>query len=516
MLPRHGAGEVPAEPLSMRCVPHNPARCLAAHTQETTVARRMESGPTQLDLDRFRRLVALGLIYRRSDGALVAHSDLQRVPKRLVESWDRPWTPADDAEVQRHCRAGASISAMADCMRRKRHQIVARLAAHGPPPAYPWTDAARRLVIGNSRTWRQAAQALGRPREEVQRIGSRLGSLPDAALPVVRVVPVRQPPIPRSGKAPRDPARQIQIGTQRADGATAEAVHIFGQLLRRGHVALCDGVLQVDQRLLRKPRVRARQDQNGVQPYAERIRDRDQGIIAAAQANVPMEKIARQACMTRWGATLVLRRHGFDFTRMEDLPDTQERRKAVQAAMRTAPSLAALAQQVGLSLGKAAYSVRQIDPNWIARRVQSSLAVRRRQRHERIQRLRMALICRRMSMSQVGRAAGVKRAQPAQILIYGPNEQTAGPLARVLRVPMEWLMEGAGSNPAGISASVAHRLAQQGSSQQRSIQQARRRRCEAALRRWLPRGLTPTRIARQLGFRPDFVRACARRLRDTA
>jgi hypothetical protein len=473
----------------------------------------MGSGPTQLDLDRFRRLVALGLIYRRGDGALVAHSGLQQAPKRLVESWDRPWTPADDTELQRHCQAGASISAMADCMRRKRHQIVARLAAHGPPPVYPWTDAARRLVISNSRTWRQAAQALGLPHEEVQRIGCRLGSQPAPTLPVVRVVSVWKPPSARAGKTPSDPTNQIQIGAQPVNGApAAEAVAIFGQLVRRGHVVLSDGVLQVDQRLLKKPRVRAGRDQNAVQPYAERIRDRDQGIIAAAQANVPMKEIARQAGMTRWGATLVIRRHGIEFTRVQDLPESQERRKMVKAAMRTTSSITALARQVGVHVSVASYMVQQIDPTWSVRRAQSNLAARRHLRSERIRRLRMALICRKMSMALAGRLACVKRSQPSQILIYGPKEQTAGPLARVLRVPVAWLMEGVGPNPAGISTSIAHQLAQHGASQQRLIQLVRRQRCEAALKRWLPRGWTPTRIARQMGLRPDYVRARARRL----
>lgn len=472
----------------------------------------MTSGPTQLDLDRFRRLVALRLIYRRGDGALVAHPELQRAPQRLVQAWDRPWTPADDAELQRHIQAGASISAMADCLHRKRYQIIARLAEQGPPPAYPWTDAARRLVISNSRTWRHAAQVLGRPRAEVQRLGSRLGSQPDPTLPVVRVVPVRRPPRPRVGTPPIDPAQQIQISTQPADSAPAEAIRLFSQLLRRGHIAFSAGVLEVDHRLLTRPRVRAPQDSLADQPYTERIRDRDQAILAAAQANVPMEEIARQAGMTRWGATLVLRRHGLDFTRRQDRPEIQERRQAVQAAMRTAPSITALACQVGIPVGIATYLVRQIDPTWSSRRRASNLVVRQRLQRERIQRLRMALICRQMSMSQAGREAGIQRSQPAQILVYGPNEQTAAQLARVLRVRAEWLLHGRGPKPVGISASIARQLAQHGPSQQRSIQQTRRQRCEAALRRWLPEGWTAARIARHLGFRAEFVRACVTRL----
>lgn len=426
----------------------------------------MASGPTHLDLNRFRRLVALRLIYRRSDGALVAHPDLQQVPQRLVEAWDRPWTPADDAALVRHGQAGASISAMADCMRRKRYQIVARLAAHGLPSAYPWTDAARRLVINNSRTWRQAAHALGRPRAEVQRIGRRLGGQPDPTLPVVRVVSARQSSKPCTGKTNSDPAQLIQIGTHGADGATAEDVRIFSQLLRRRHLVLCDGMLFVDQRLLTKPRARAPRDMQANKPYTERIRDRDHGIIAAAQAHVPMEEIARQAGMTRWGATLVLRRHGRDFTRLQDRPVIQERRQAVRAAMRTAPSITVLARQVGIPVGAATYLVRQIDRTWSIRRRESNLAARRRQRSERIARLRMALLCRRISMSQAGRDAGVQRSQPAQILIYGPNEQTAAQLARVLRVPAEWLLHGTGPQPVGISSTIARRIAQ---SQQRSI-----------------------------------------------
>lgn len=480
----------------------------------------MIAGPSQLDIDRFRRLVALGLICRRSDGALAAHSDLQKVPKRLVESWDRPWTPADDAELQRHCQDGASISAMADCMRRKRCQIVARLAAHGPPPAYPWTDAARRLVISNSRSWRHAARALGVPRADAQRVGRRLRAKPDPTVPMVRVslADKRHPERPNGHRVPIDAHERIEIGDQPADATpSVHDAKAFGRLLRLGHVAVReDGTLVVDQRLLVKPRERAAyrvevRDADG-QRYADRISARDARIVAATKAYIPVAEIARQEGMTRWGVTLVIRRHGIDFTPLRDRLESKALRAAVRAAMRSSPSLPALAHQVGLSLGKASYMVRQIDPTWVARRAKANLTARRRLRRERIERLRMALICRQMSMNQAGRAAQVQRTQPGQILVHGPNAETVGLLARVLHVPEAWLSDGTGPAPAGISAGIARRLVQRGSSQQGAARLARRQRCEAALRRLQPKGWKAARIARHLGYAAHYVRTCARRL----
>lgn len=413
----------------------------------------MQTDPTQEDLERFRRLVDLGLIYRRSDGALAAHPDLQQVPRRLSTAWDRPWTPPDDAELLRHAHAGASISAIADCMHRKRYQIIARVAVHGPPPAFPWTDAARRQVIGNCRTWNQAARALGRPCAEVQRIGKRLGIRPDPTLPVVRLASAQRRPEPSTWKTSGNLTASIEIGTQPADRASAEGIRLFGQLLRRGRLVLGGGLLNADPRLLARPRARARSVGGKVVPYGVRIRERDSAMIAAARDHVPMKDIARQAGMTRWGATMVLRRHGVAFTRRQDRGDLQERRRAVQAAMRSAPSIVALARQVGVTVSIAAYQVRQIDPDWPSRRAARYLAERRRARRQRIHRLRLALRGRHMSMAQAGRAAGIDRAQPSQILIYGPNEHTASRLAGALQVPAEWLMHGRGPTPEGLAGS---------------------------------------------------------------
>lgn len=166
-------------------------------------------------------------------------------------------------------------------------------------------------------------------------------------------------------------------------------------------------------RLMHKPRTRHPWSKVEHLSHGDRIQDRDQAIIAAAKANIPMEEVAQRAGMTRWGATLVLRRHGYDFTRMQDMPEALARRTAVEAAMRTAPSLTALARQVGLPVGIATYLARQIDPTWSRRRSAANLESRRRLRSERIERLRMSLICRQMSMSQAGRAISARNRRAA-------------------------------------------------------------------------------------------------------
>jgi hypothetical protein len=375
----------------------------------------------------------------------------------------------------------------------------------------PWTDAARRLVIRNSRSWRQAAQALGIPVGVAQHEGQRLDANPDPTVPKVRLATARKTPPTTPGKQ-FDAAELIEIGNRLVEGApTRQEIHAFGWLLRKGHVVVReDGSLLVDHRLMRK--LRPRGPQSDGLSYAERVHDRDQAIIAAAKAHIPMDEIARRFGMTRWGATLVLRRHGFEFTRIQDRPEIQERRQAVQAAMRTAPSITALAHQVGIPVGIATYLVRQIDPTWSARRTARNLAERQRLQRERIQRLRMALACRQRTMAEVSRAAGIRRTQLSQVLVYGVRPADLPAVARELEVPLAWLADGDGSAPRGCGPKQLRAWQTGGFARMRADDRERRRTVETALRRYRTLGWSTTRIAGQVGCRADYVRRCARRL----